>query len=242
MGVPGLDDMLGGGLPLGYSMLVAGPSGSGKTILATAFLAEGVRRGEPGVIVAFEQSPSQSRTRTIHDMVQAGQVGLLNTRSLDLSIDEVVQRLLSLIHRMKAKRVVIDSLSGFELAVAPGFREDFRQSLFRMVAVLAGYGVTVLMTSELEDRYTDLRFSPYGSAFLTDAIIVERYIEIDSHLKRVMAVVKMRGSAHSKELRLYEITDEGILIGEPVRDHEGLLGGSPRKASTSHTGIARNQR
>jgi circadian clock protein KaiC len=201
-----------------------------------------VRRGEPGVIVAFEQSPSQSNSRTIHDMVQAGQVGLLNTRPLDLSIDEVVQRLLSLIQRMNAKRVVIDSLSGFELAVAPGFREDFRQSLFRMVAVLAGYGVTVLMTSELEDRYTDLRFSPYGSAFLTDAIIVQRYIEIDSHLRRVMAVVKMRGSAHSKELRLYEISDEGILIGEPVRDHEGLLGGSPRKASTFPTGNARSQR
>jgi circadian clock protein KaiC len=241
-GVPGLDDMMGGGLPAGYSMLVAGPSGSGKTILATAFLAEGVRRGEPGVIVAFEQSPSQSNTRTIHDMVQSGQVGLLNTRTLDLSIDEVVQRLLSLMQRMKAKRVVIDSLSGFELAVAPGFREDFRQSLFRMVAVLAGYGVTVLMTSELEDRYTDLRFSPYGSAFLTDAIIVQRYIEIDSHLKRVMAVVKMRGSAHSKELRLYEITDEGVLIGEPVRDHEGLLGGSPKKSATSQTGITRHQR
>jgi circadian clock protein KaiC len=230
-GVPGLDDMMGGGLPAGYSMLVAGPSGSGKSILATAFLAEGVRRGEPGVIVAFEQSPSQSSIRTIHDMVRAGQVGLLNTRTLDLSIDEVVQRLLSLIHRTNAKRVVIDSLSGFELAVAPGFREDFRQSLFRMVAVLAGYGVTVLMTSELEDRYTDLRFSPYGSAFLTDAIIVQRYIEIDSHLKRVIAVVKVRGSAHSKELRLYEITDEGILIGEPVRDHEALLGGSPRRSS-----------
>jgi circadian clock protein KaiC len=240
MGVPELDDMLGGGLPAGYSMLVAGPSGSGKTILATAFLAEGVRRGEPGVIVAFEQSPSQSNIRTIHDMVQAGQVGLLNTRSLDLSIDEVVQRLLLLIHQTKAKRVVIDSLSGFELAVAPGFREDFRQSLFRMVAVLAGHSVTVLMTSELEDRYTDLRFSPYGSAFLTDAIVVQRYIEIESQLKRVMAVVKLRGSSHSKELRLYEITNDGILVGEPVRDHEGLLGGSPTRAPLSPLTSARS--
>src|ERR1700688_519982 len=79
IGVPGLDDMLGGGLPSGYSVLVAGPSGSGKTILATAFLAEGVRRGEPGIIVAFEQTPSQSRTRTIDDMVRAGTVGLVNT-------------------------------------------------------------------------------------------------------------------------------------------------------------------
>ncbi|HEY0340849.1 MAG TPA: ATPase domain-containing protein [Steroidobacteraceae bacterium] len=237
MGIPGLDEMLGGGLPSGYSMLVAGPSGSGKTILATAFLAEGVRRGEAGVIVAFEQSPSQSSTRTIDDMVRAGQVGLLNTRSLDLSIDEVVHRLLGLMRRMRASRVVIDSLSGFELAVAPSFREDFRQSLFRMVAVLAGSGVTVLMTSELEDRYTDLRFSPYGSAFLTDAIIVQRYIEIESHLKRVMAVVKVRGSAHSNELRLYEITNDGIVIGEPVRGHEGLLGGSPKKAPIFPTAV-----
>ena len=110
---------------------------------------------------------------------------------------------------------------------APSFEQDFRESLFRMVAVLAALGVTVLMTSELEDRYTDLRFSPYGSAFLTDAIIVERYIEIQSKLKRVMAVVKMRGSAHSDELRQFEITDAGIIIGKPVVDYDGLLSGRP---------------
>ena len=234
MGVPLLDEMLGGGLPSGYSMLVAGPSGSGKTILATAFLAEGVRVGEPGVVVAFEQTPSQSRATMLDDMIRAGKVGLINTRSLDLSIDEIVQRLIDLIHRMKATRVVIDSLSGFELAVAPSFRDDFRESLFRMVAVLSGLGVTVLMTSELEDRYDDLRFSPYGSAFLTDAIIVERYIEIESRLKRVLAVVKVRGSAHSNELRQFKITDDGIVIGDPVHDYQGLLSGRPTQTPTPH--------
>ena len=235
MGVPRLDEMLGGGLPAGYSMLVAGPSGSGKTILATAFLVEGVRLGERGVIVAFEQTPSQSRSRTIDNMVRAGQIGLINTRSLDLSMDEIVQHLINLIHQMKATRVVIDSLSGFELAVAPTFREDFRESLFRMVAVLSGLGVTVLMTSELEDRYIDLRFSPYGSAFLTDAIIVQRYIEVSSCLKRVMAVVKVRASAHSTEIRQFEITDDGIVIGDPVLDYEGLLGGRPSRTNESET-------
>ena len=227
MGVPGLDEMLGGGLPSGYSLLVAGPSGSGKTILATAFLAEGVRRGEPGVIVAFEQNPSQSWTRTLDDLVRGGRIGLINTRLLDLSIDEIVQRLIDLIHHMKATRVVIDSLSGFELAVAPTFREDFRESLFRMVSVLSGLGVTVLMTSELEDRYGDLRFSPNGAAFLTDAIIVQRYVELNSRLDRVMAVVKVRGSAHSSELRQYEISAEGISIGAPVAGYGGLLSGRP---------------
>ena len=227
MGVPRLDEMMGGGLPSGYSLLVAGPSGSGKTILATAFLVEGVRRGEPGVIVAFEQTPSQSRTRTIDDLVRAGSIGLINTRTLDLSMDEVIQHLINLIQSMKATRVVIDSLSGFELAVAPTFREDFRESLFRMIAALSNLGVTVLMTSELEDRYSDLRFSPYGSAFLTDAIIVQRYIEVDSRLRRVMAVVKVRASAHSNELREFEINDGGIVIGETLPDYGGILSGSP---------------
>jgi circadian clock protein KaiC len=229
MGVPGLDEMLGGGLPVGYSLLVAGPSGSGKTLLATSFLTEGARLGEPGVFVAFEQTPSQSRNRAIDVLVSQGKLGVINTRALDLSIDEIVQQLLKVIHELKATRVVIDSLSGFELAVAPTFREDFRESLFRMVAALSGLGVTMLMTSELEDRYTDLRFSSYGSAFLTDAIIVQRYIEVDSCLKRVMAVVKVRASDHSNELRQFEITDAGLVIGDRMADYEGLLGGRPTR-------------
>ncbi len=68
------------------------------------------------------------------------------------------------------------------------FQADFPESLARMVSALARTSLTVLMTSELEDRYTDLRFSPYGTAFLTDAIIVQRYVEIDSRLQRMMAV------------------------------------------------------
>jgi len=97
--------------------------------------------------------------------------------------------------------------------------------------VLTGMGVTVLMTTELEDRYGDLRFSPYGAAFLTDAIIVQRYIEVKSRLKRVMAVVKVRASAHSDELRQFEITDDGIVVGDALVEYEGLLGGRPRLAS-----------
>jgi circadian clock protein KaiC len=137
--------------------------------------------------------------------------------------------LLTDIARLGASRVVIDSLSGFELAIAPSFRQDFRESLARLVSALAGAGVTVLMTSEIEDRYTDLRFSPYGTAFLTDAIIVQRYIEFDSRLRRVMAVVKVRASTHCDELRLYSIDDNGIHIGAPLARLEGLLGGQPAR-------------
>ncbi|MET3106446.1 circadian clock protein KaiC [Oxalobacteraceae bacterium GrIS 2.11] len=228
MGVPGLDDMLGGGVPTGYSLLVVGPSGSGKTILATEFLAEGAKRGETGVIAAFEKSPSQLLSNTLNALIDAKQVGVIETRALDLSIDQTLHDLREMITRMKARRVVIDSLSGFELALAPEFQEDFRGSLYRMVAELTGMGVTILMTSELEDRYTDLRFSPFGSAFLADAIIVQRYIEIDGEFKRAMSVVKVRGSQHSKKIRLFDISDDGIILGDSLSEYGGIMTGHPK--------------
>jgi circadian clock protein KaiC len=229
MGIPALDEMLGGGLPRGYSLLVAGPSGSGKSILAASFLAEGARSGETGVVVAFEQHPLRSRHTVLADLIASGQVGLIDRAGPDLSIDEIVLLVLDEIKRLKATRVVLDSLSGFELALAPTFRTDFRESLLGLVTALARAGVTLLMTSELEDRYTDLRFSPYGAAFLTDAIIVQRYIEVESRLQRVMGVVKVRASAHSDQLRAYAIDDGGIRIGGMLPEQEGLLGGRPTR-------------
>ena len=228
-GVEGLDDMMGGGIPRGYSLLLAGPSGSGKSVLASAFLAEGARVGETGVIAAFEDRPNRSRGRAVSDLIDSGRIGVIDTRASELSVDEIGMLLIAEIHRLKATRVVIDSLSGFEMSLAPTFREDFRESMARMVSALSSTGATVVMTSELEDRYDDLRFSPYGTAFLTDAIIVQRYIEVDSRLERVMAVVKVRASAHSNELRLFHIDSAGIKIGERLENYEGLLGGRPTR-------------
>jgi len=215
-------------------VLVAGPSGSGKSVLATAFIREGARRGEPGVIAVFEKRPSEYAQTSALGLDQAAnrQVAIIHTRPLDLSIDETLHELTEAIHRVTAKRVVIDSLSGFELALAPTFREDFRESLYRLVAALTGMGLTVMMTAELEDSYTDLRFSPHGTAFLTDAIILQRYVELDGQFKRVMAVVKVRGSAHKKDLRLFEITADGIVVGERIGNYQGLLTGSPHLVSS----------
>lgn len=229
MGIPELDVMLGGGLPASYSLLVSGPSGSGKSILAATFLEAGARNGETGVIAAFERRAKRARGSVIAELIESGRIGVVETNLPALSVDEIATLIMAEIQRLNATRVVIDSLSGFELTLAPTFREDFRESMARMVSALTRTGATVLMTSELEDRYTDLRFSPYSTAFLVDAIIVQRYIEIQSRLERVMAVVKVRGSAHSNELRLFTIHDDGIRIGKRLADHEGLLGGSPSR-------------
>jgi circadian clock protein KaiC len=241
VGVKGLDDMLGGGIPAGYSVLLAGPSGSGKSMLAAEFISEGARHGEPGIVAVFEKRPTKYSQdgpsgQRFERLVREGKVGIIQTRPLDLSIDEMLHEIVEATHRLKARRLVIDSLSGFELALAPTFREDFRESLYRMVAVLTGMGITMMMTAELEDSYRDLRFSPHGTAFLTDAIIMQRYIELNGQLQRVLAVVKVRGSAHSKDLRAFEITDHGIVMGETLGGYEGLLTGSPALIPSAPSG------
>lgn len=227
LGVAALDEMLGGGLPTGYSLLVVGPSGSGKTVLASQFLAEGVRIGEPGVIAAFEKSPNQLMSPRLDTLIASGDVGVINTRTLDLSLDEILHDMVAMILRMKARRVVIDSVSGFEMALASMFREDFRESLYRLVATLTEMGVTVMMTAEVEDRYTEMRFSSHGNAFLADAIVMQRYVELQGRMRRVLSVVKVRGSAHSDELRFYHIDAAGIRIGEGIDNLQGVLTGSP---------------
>jgi circadian clock protein KaiC len=237
-GVSGLDEMLNGGVPRGYSVMLAGPSGSGKTVLAGQFIVDGVKHGESGVIAIFERRPAgylqtTSLGRDLEQMIHDGKIAIVYLRPLDLSVDETLYELRETILRMKASRVVIDSLSGFEMAVSPGFREDFRESLYRLVGVLTGLGVTVMMTLEIEDDYTALRLGPRENGFLADAILLMRYLELGGILRRMMTVIKVRGSDHSKDLRLYEVHAQGLAIGErvPLYEH-GLLTANPMPPSS----------
>lgn len=235
LGVAGLDEMLGGGIPVGDSILVAGPSGSGKSALATQFIAEGLRQGEPGVIAIFEERPQYYVGRAdelglgLDAKIADGKLKVLYLRPLDLSVDEALREMLDAVKEVGARRVVIDSMNGFELALAPAFRLDFRESLYRMVVALTGAGVTVLTTVEVVNSSTDLRFSPHAISFLSDDIILQRYVEIDGQLRRMMMIVKMRGSGHSKDIREYEVTPAGLVVGERLAGYQGLITGTPKR-------------
>jgi circadian clock protein KaiC len=234
MGIPELDKMLGGGVLEGDSLLIAGPSGTGKSALATQFIAEGLRRGEPGIIAVFEERPAGYTERAagfglnLRTPQEQGKLEILYLRPLDLSVDETMQELLEAIARVGAKRLAIDSLVGFEMALAPSFRAEFRESLYRMIGALTGAGITILSTVEVEDTFTAMPFSHYAISFLTDDIIRLRYVEIDGQLRKVLVVVKMRGGNHSKDIREYVITDKGVVIIHPRQtDFARLTTGIP---------------
>lgn len=236
MGVPELDEMMGGGILEGDSLLIAGPSGTGKSALATQFVAEGLRNGEAAVIAIFEERPDGYADRAetfglnLKTPQAKGKLEILYLRPLDLSVDETMQEILDAVKRIGAKRLVIDSLVGFEMALAPGFRADYRESLYRMISALTGAGITILSTVEVEDTFTAFSFSHYAISFLTDDILRMRYVEIDGQLRKVIVVVKMRGGNHSKDIREYVITNKGVVVIHPRQtDYTGLSTGIPQR-------------
>ena len=232
-GVPGMDEMIGGGVIAGDAVMLTGPAGSGKSTVATQFMVAGAAKGETGVIAVFEEYPEEylaranSRNPEVGKMLTAGKLELIYLRPLDLSVDEALAAILEAVERLKAKRVVIDSLSGFEVALAPTFREDFRESLYRLVGTLTATGVTVFMTAEVSEAFSEARFTSENVSFITDEIIVQRYVEMEGELRRVMAVIKMRGSDHTHEFRLYEVTGSGVVVGDSLTEYDGIITGVP---------------
>jgi circadian clock protein KaiC len=232
-GIRELDALLGGGIPEGDSILLAGPSGSGKSLLGAHFIAEGLRQGEPRVVAIFEEIPAEYAQRAAmfgldFDTPQKDDtLKIIYLRPLDLSVDETVHEIVNAVQRIGCKRLVIDSLVGFEMALAPGFRADFRESLYRMIAALTRLGVTIVSTVEIDENFTSMNLSNFTVSFLADDILRLRYISINGQLRKMLLVVKMRRSDHSIDMVEYRITSQGVLIGEPLRGYRGLTTGIP---------------
>src|SRR4051794_16192600 len=232
-GIPGLDDMLGGGTLRGNAVLIAGPVGSGKTTTAVQFLAEGANHGEPGVLVMFEETTpkylDQAKTLgfDLEQMANAGLIEIVYVRPLDLSVDEMLYAIQMAVDKVQARRVVLDSITGLEAALAPAFKDDFLESLYRLIGALTGAGVTILMTVEVLEPYSEMRFSPHPISFLTHDIVLQRYYEREGELRKFMTVVKTRARSHSLQIRGYEVTSKGIVLGEALSDLTGVITAVP---------------
>jgi circadian clock protein KaiC len=235
-GITGLDEMLGGGTLRGNGILVAGPVGSGKSTMAVQFIAEGVARGEPGVVVIFEETVpkylDQAKVLGV-DLAEMSRRGLLEVvyvRPLDLSMDETLYAIQAAVDKVNARRVILDSLSGLEAALAPAFKEDFLESLYRLLGALTGVGVTILLTVEVTEPYNDMRFTPHPISFLTHDIVLQRYYEFEGALHTFLTVIKTRARGHSHDLRKYEVTGRGIVVGDRLSNLTGLITAVPRAA------------
>src|SRR5207247_8638742 len=205
-GISGLDEMMGGGTLRGNAVLIAGPVGSGKTTTAVQFIAEGIKHQEPGVVVIFEETTPKYLDQAkalgvdLEEMSRRGLVEIVYVRPSELSMDDTLYAIQAAVDKVGAKRVVLDSISGLEAALAPAFKEDFLESLYRLLGALTGVGVTIVLTVEVSEAYNEMQFTPHPISFLTHDIVLQRYLEIDGELRTFLTVAKTPPRAHTRQL------------------------------------------
>jgi circadian clock protein KaiC len=230
--VAGMTEMLGGGVFESTATLISGGTGSGKTLLALSFLVEAARRGEPGLLVSFEESPrqitrnSQSFGWDLPDLHKRELLDIFHVSPSELNVDRHAFTIRERAEQIGAKMVVIDSITAFEAAV-PDLAK-YQSHLWAIADYFKRNGVTVIMTTEAKGPFEPLEISTAGVSFIADNIIFLRYVEVGGEIKRVVGVLKMRGSRHDKHLRELLIDPPKIAVG-PALEQIGMLGATARR-------------
>jgi circadian clock protein KaiC len=215
-GIAPLDTMLAEGYSPGSSTLVAGPSGAGKTLMGLHFVFSGAANGEPGVIATLQENPVQLQkvARGFGWSLEDEHVAVMHRSPNDVYIDEWVYELLDLVETTGATRVMVDSLSDLQHATPDPVR--FREFVYSFTQRLSREGISPIMTSEIPDLFRVGRLAEYGVSHLSDNVILLQYLRAESRLLRTVTVLKSRASAHDPEIREFDITPHGIVLGDPI--------------------------
>lgn len=234
-GINNLDEMLGGGFLPNSMVLVRGAPGTGKTSLALQFLLHGAtKHNEPGLLISFEEFPSslhrdaESLGWSLRDLEDSGKLHLMFTSPevFLASMESPDSRLNQLILNANIRRLVLDSVSHFDRLTNDV--QDLRHIYTSVVNSLRRAGTTAMLLGE-EGRAQYQRTSKGGISFIVDAVVMLRYVEIESAMQRAIVVLKMRGSNHAKEIRRYEIGSGGLEVLDVFEGREGLLSGAPHR-------------
>jgi len=234
-GSAGLDAMLEGGFLPNSMVLVRGAPGTGKTSLALQFLLQGARQNEAGLFISFEEFPrslyrdARSLGWDLKEVEEQGWLHLMFTSPevFLASLEPPESPLNRLIRDANIRRLVLDSVSHFDRLTDDD--QELRRLYTRAVNGLRRERITALLLGE-ESRSSYTQAFKGGLSFLVDAIILMRYVEIDSAMQRAILVLKMRGSAHAKEICRYVIDTGGLSVMDIFEGREGLLSGTPHEA------------
>jgi KaiC/GvpD/RAD55 family RecA-like ATPase len=235
--IPGFDELIEGGLPEGRSFLVSGGTGTGKTIFATQFLVNGAKLGEAGIYVTLDERPELIR----EDMLRFGwnlrqyeddemikiidgttsKIGIPSDEEFTLpatgfDLDKLLLEIMKAIKKIRAKRVVIDSIPALGLNFQN--EHEIRKAILKLVYLLSRAGVTTVMTTEINED--SKQYGKYGvEEFVADGVIILHYMGLGTQSNRTLHIRKMRATKHSEDLHPLQITENGMKI-QKIEDYE----------------------
>jgi circadian clock protein KaiC len=231
-----MDDLLGGGLQEGTSLLVTGPAGTGKSVLATQYACAAVARGERVRFYMFDERMSTFRLRGEGlglDVVTAVEDGRLQLRQVEptqLSPGEFANDVVRAVEEDGVRLLVIDSINGYMQSMPE--ERLLGVQVHELLSYLAVRGVTCIMTLVQRGIFGNPVDEAADVSYLADTVVLLRYFEVNGSVRQAVSVVKKRGGDHERTIREARVQRGGLHVGRPLREFQGVLTGVP-----SYTGV-----
>lgn len=229
-GIAELDALLGGGIEQGSSTLILGPAGTGKSLLAIQFALSAIERGERAALFIFDEETGLlfDRMRGMgHDLEalqEAGQLFVEQVDAAELSPGEFAHRVRVCMDEHQIRTVVIDSLNGYQAAMPD--ENALILHIHELLQYLNRQGASTFLTVAQHGLVGDMK-TPVDVTYLADTVVLLRYFEAVGQVRRAISVIKKRTSAHEDTIREYRISKNGLKIGPPLQNFQGVLRGIP---------------
>ena len=229
-GVPALDALLGDGVHRGTSMLLVGPAGAGKSSLATRYALAALERGEPAAIFTFDESRNTLIERStglgmhLHSYLESGRLLLEGVNAAELSPGHFAHRVRERVAQHPGGIVIIDSLNSY-LNAMPA--EQFLvMQMHELLSYLNRRGLLSILVMAQQGLIGQMH-SPVDLSYLTDTVVLLRYFEFRGAVKKAVSVIKKRSGAHEETIREFRLGPNGVTVGPPLSEFQGVLTGVP---------------
>ena len=236
-----LDALLGGGIERGSSTLVLGPAGAGKSLLTLQFARAAVERGEKAALFVFDEelgllfSRAKKMGFDLEAMRSTGNLIIEQVDAAELSPGEFAHQVRARVDHAQVKTVVIDSLNGYQAAMPE--EQSLLLHMHELLQYLNRQGATTFITVAQHGLVGDMK-SPVDITYLADSVILLRYFEAAGRVRRAISVIKKRSGGHEDSIRDYKIGPNGLVIGEPLYNFQGVLRGVPTYVESDGPALA----
>ncbi|MFB6109855.1 MAG: ATPase domain-containing protein, partial [Halodesulfurarchaeum sp.] len=232
-GIDELDTLIGGGIESGTVTIISGPTGVGKTTTGALFLAEAARQGKTATLYLFEESVETFSYRLTDigiPITELREKGLLRVREvepLSRSAEEFAEMVRSDVEAHGTELVMIDGIDGYTMSLQ-GTEEGLVGKLHSLTRVLKNRGVSVFVTDEISTITGVPAATSSNISYISDNVLFLSYLERGGELHKVIGTLKKRAGDFEQTLRPFEISSDGITVGDPLTGVSGILAGSPQ--------------
>lgn len=230
-GDPHLDSLLSGGVDRGSSTLLMGPAGCGKSTLAMQYALAAADKGERVALFAFDEGRRSIFKRAkgmgidLKSLIERGLISIRQVDPAELSPGEFAHLVQNEVENNDVRVVIVDSLNGY-LNAMPAEKFLVIQ-LHEILSYLNQKGVSTFLIVAQHGLVGAPMNTPVDVSYLADTVILMRYFEVLGEVRKAISVLKRRSGAHERTIRAVDISAEGLVVGEPLREMQGVLTGVP---------------